>query len=82
MSEFGYEAENMVPAPAGAATARAIFTTENGILLAYGLTMPVDGTAGYSPACLFLHVDGGDNTMLYVNEGSATSCDFNAVTAS
>jgi len=80
MSEFGFEAENMVPAPAGNATARAIFTIEDGIMLAYGTTVPSDGTAGYALGCLFIHTDGGVGTMLYCNEGTAGSCDFDAVT--
>lgn len=51
-----------------------------GLLLSHGTTVPVDGTAGYETGCLFQHTDGGDGTALYVNEGTVTSCDFNAVT--
>lgn len=51
-----------------------------GILVAFGVDVPTDGQAGYAVGCLFLHVDGGAGTALYVNEGSATSCDFDAVT--
>lgn len=46
---------------------------------AYGTVVPTDGTAGYLTGCLFAHTDGGAGTSLYVNEGSATSCDFNAL---
>lgn len=51
-----------------------------GILLAYGATVPADAATGYATGCLFLHTDGGDATSLYVNEGSDTSANFNAVT--
>ena len=80
MAHMGWELENMVPAPAATATARALITTEDGIILAYGNTMPVDATSGYGIGCIFIHADGGDATALYVNEGTATSCDFNAIT--
>jgi hypothetical protein len=51
-----------------------------GLLMASGKTVPADGTAGYQTGCLFQHTDGGDATALYVNEGTFTSCDFNAIT--
>jgi hypothetical protein len=50
-----------------------------GILLALGTTVPSDGAAGYATGCLFMHTDGGAGTSLYVNEGSVTSADFNAL---
>jgi hypothetical protein len=43
-------------------------------------TVPTDGDAGYSPGCLCIHTDGGDGTSLYVNEGTVSSCNFNAIT--
>lgn len=52
----------------------------NGLLDSHGTTVPTDGTAGYATGCLFRHTDGGDGTALYVNEGTVTSCDFNAIT--
>lgn len=51
-----------------------------GLLLASGKTVPADGTAGYQTGCLFQHTDGGAGTSLYCNEGTAASCDFDAVT--
>lgn len=80
MAHISRELESMVPAPAATATERVIYKTEDGILLAYGNTVPTDTTAGYSIGCLFFHTDGGDATALYVNEGTAASCDFNAIT--
>lgn len=51
-----------------------------GKLIDHGTTVPADGTAGYETGCLFQHTDGGDGTALYVNEGTVSSCDFNAIT--
>ena len=44
---------------------------------AAGLTPPVDGTAGFAKGCMYVDLDGGVNTTFYINDGSATSCDFN-----
>ena len=51
-----------------------------GYLLAFGITVPTDATAGYAPGCIFIHTDGGDGSALYVNEGTYASCDFNLIT--
>lgn len=48
------------------------------VLIAFGTAQPADGKPGYATGCLYLHTDGGAGTALYVNEGSATSCDFDA----
>jgi len=50
-----------------------------GLLFASGATVPTPGTDGYQTGCLFLHTDGGAGTALYVNEGSVTSCTFQAL---
>lgn len=50
-----------------------------GILQAYGATVPADASVGYATGCIFHHTDGGDNTSAYLNEGTAASCDFNAL---
>ena len=58
-----------------------IVTDERGnALQVAGTTVPTDGAAGYATGCLFQHTDGGDGTALYVNEGTDSSCNFNAVT--
>lgn len=44
-----------------------------------GLTIPVDGTAGYAPGCLFIKYDGAAGANLYKNEGNETSCQFKAI---
>ena len=50
-----------------------------GVMEAYGPTVPSDAAAGYATGCVFHHTDGGAGTALYINEGSVTSADFNAV---
>ncbi len=44
-----------------------------------GTTVPTDALAGYATGCIFSQTDGGVGTAFYVNEGTAASCDFNAV---
>ena len=51
-----------------------------GILGAYGASVPVDADKGFAPGCLFWKSSGGSTgSTLYVNEGSKSSADFNAV---
>ena len=51
------------------------------IILDQGNTVPTDGSAGYAVGALFMHRDGGSGTALYINEGTETASDFNAVDA-
>lgn len=52
-------------------------TADRGLLSASGATVPTDGTDGYQPSSFFQDTTNG---ILYINEGSVTSCEFNAVT--
>jgi hypothetical protein len=57
-----------------------IASAENGnFLLVAGTSVPGDTEAGYATGCLFLKTDGGAATSLWVNEGSASSANFNAI---
>lgn len=49
---------------------------EGNVLRASGATVPTG--AGYAKGCLFLETDATANILLYVNEGSKTSANFNA----
>lgn len=71
---------NMVPAPASSAAVRVIFATEDGIMLAYGTTVPSDAATGYAPGCLFIDTDGTTTSKLYCNIGTKASANFNLVT--
>ena len=51
-----------------------------GKILDVGKTVPAGSSAGYATGCIFIHTDGGDGTALYVNEGTSSSADFNAIT--
>ena len=53
----------------------------SGLLLASGATVPTDGTRGYQTGCIFQHTDGSAGTAFYVNEGTSSSCNFDAVAA-
>ena len=55
-------------------------TVGGNAFIAHGTTVPSDGAVGYTPGCLFIHRDGSAGGVLYVNDGSATSSDFNVVT--
>ena len=52
-----------------------------GCILAWGITKPTDGTAGFAPGCLFIHTDcTNQSDALYCNISTVASCDFNLVT--
>lgn len=52
----------------------------NHVLHATGVTVPTDGEAGYAKGCLFIDTDVvAGTTGLYVNVGTTTACDFDAV---
>lgn len=46
-----------------------------------GKTVPTDATAGYAKGCIFVDIDAAAGNVFWINEGSATSCDFNEVGA-
>lgn len=61
-------------------TDNVILTDGDGnALFAHGTTVPTDGDSGYATGCLYADTDGGAGTSLYVNEGSTSSCNFNAL---
>lgn len=49
---------------------------------AKGTTVPTDTEAGFAKGCKFVKTNGGVATTIYYNEGSSSSCDFNAVESS
>lgn len=52
----------------------------NNILFATGTDVPADTTSGYAKGCLFIDTDvAAGTTGLYVNVGTKTSCNFDAV---
>ncbi len=53
--------------------------TNRGLLIASGTTVPADTSDGYQTGCTFAKTDGSAGTAFYINEGSVTSSDFNAV---
>lgn len=53
------------------------------VVLCSGAAAPTDAGSGYAIGCIFrLTTGNGIGTTNYINEGSATSCDFNALTSS
>lgn len=69
---------NIAKAPQGAASSTPTMETEDSagnMTRCYGTGAPPTG-AGYAKTCLYRRTDGSAGTMLYVNEGSATSATF------
>lgn len=48
-----------------------------GIIMSVGETVPADGSAGYAKGCIFIDVA---NAVVYINEGTSASSDFDAIT--
>jgi len=83
MAHMGWKLENMVPAPAAAATVRPLITTEDGVLLCYGTaayTVLEADTSTYAPGCIYIKSLTAGSSILYVNEGTKASPNFDVVT--
>lgn len=72
---LAFDHHNMTPGPAGVATDKNIFKTEDGRVVAYGITVPTDGTTDpkYAPGCLFINTDADILFSGTVDSGDATS---------
>ena len=67
----------------GTPVVRIITQDKDGkVTRASGATLPTDTDAGYAVGCIFTKTTGVIGATVYINEGSASSCDFNAVAAS
>lgn len=70
-----------VSAMAGTTAFTAVEWDADGkISRAKGATVP-SAQADFAVGCIFIKTDGSTGTVLYVNEGTTTSCTFNAVSA-
>lgn len=56
-------------------------TPRKGLIHVSGDTVPTDTSTGYATGCIFAKLDGGVSTAIYINEGSYSSSDFNALSA-
>jgi hypothetical protein len=82
MSDIGFKLETMIPMPAASSSVRPIITTEDGVLLCYGSaahTVLEAETDVYAPGCLYIKSLTAGSSILYVNEGTRTTPDFDAV---
>ena len=57
----------------------ATVRTGDGYLFDSGTTVPTDATVGYAKGCLFIKTDGGAGTTWYLNEGTNSSSNFDAI---
>ena len=71
------QADGKLKTPDSTEITKILQDSEGNVLIGYGATVPTDGEAGYAIGSMFLDTDGGVGATLYVNEGSATVCDFN-----
>lgn len=65
--------------PAATTTPQTLRKSADGILLAYGKAVPADGDGGYAPGCIFIDTNGTASNVLYTNDGTATSANFNSI---
>jgi hypothetical protein len=70
--------EKMIVGASKTAITALEFDADAQITRAKGATLPTDGDAGYASGCIFMVEGGGVNLTSYVNDGSSSSCDFNA----
>jgi len=81
---LGADVETIIPGGIKFDSATSIYLTDaaGNAVFAIGTTVPGD-VAGYAKGCLFVDTDVADGTTgLYVNVGTITSADFEAVTSS
>ncbi len=69
---------DMIAAPAGVATPVVMYKTEDGVLAAYGTTVPTTAST-YAKGCVFYKVNGTNGNVQYINVGSYASPDFQQV---
>ena len=65
--------------PASTSVPQTLRKNVDGVLESYGSQIPIDGAAGYLPGCIFIKTSGSGDNVLYINEGSSTSADFNSI---
>lgn len=65
--------------PAATTTPQTLRKSSDGILSCYGKSVPADGDSGYAPGCIFIDINGSASNVLYINDGTATSADFNSI---
>ena len=63
--------------PAGVAETVILSDGAGDVIVASGVTVPALAGAGYAKGCLFFDEDASVGSVMFVNEGSATSCNFN-----
>ena len=84
MSEFtiAHELHNMVAAPAASTNIQTIFKSVDGVMLCYGTSAHtvLEAQANvYAPGCIYIKVVAAGPSVLYCNEGTAASPDFDVI---
>ena len=72
---IGFDLHNMTPGIQGTADYQTIFKSEDGVLEAYGTTVPT-ATNTFAEGCIFHKVNASSNDVIYVNNGTYASPNF------
>lgn len=59
-----------------------VIGSDYNVIFASGVTVPTDASAGFSPGCIYIDRDAAAGSQFFINEGTAASCDFNALAVS
>jgi len=83
MATESHEHETMIPGPLSSANIIHIWKIEDGVLLAYGTAAytvleATDDT--YAPGCIYIKSLAAGSSIMYFNEGTKASPDFDQVT--
>lgn len=81
LSQFNFE--TMIPGAASSAVIRTMFKTEDGVIFCYGTSdvSVLEAEADvYAPGCIYIKSLTAGSSIVYVNEGTAASPDFDAIT--
>jgi hypothetical protein len=57
----------------------AEFDADGNVTRAKGANVPADSDKGFAKGCRFIQTDGSNGTVEFINEGTASSADFNVV---
>ena len=82
MSVEHFRHENMIPGPAAEVATHNIWETEDGVLMAYGLSAVsvLEATSTvYAPGCIYIKSLTAGTSIVYVNVGTMASPDFESI---
>ena len=76
---IAFDLDNMVPGKPGSSVVHNIFSSEDGVLQAYGTGTPPTTASVYAEGCIYHKVNATSNDVLYVNNGTFASPSFEKI---